>query len=122
MRRRGDDALTLTLFVLGRFSEMPDLLDFFEYDAVQFLKFIDRFGGMTLRLPDREKIGRMARNMNIYRTLNKHRSMRVMEELAREYGITHQRVLSIYDEVVAEVRKLDEQSGDDTCSILQAVS
>ena len=112
------DAVSLTVFVLGRFTQMPDLLDFFGYDTRKFLEFVDRFGGMTISLPGREQVGRLARNMNIYRSLRRNRNIRTVENLAHLYGLTNARIGQIFAEVIKEVQDLDERSGDDTDEVI----
>lgn len=106
-----EDDLHLTLLILARFSLMPDLLDFFNYDAGKLLHFIDRFGGMTIEIPAREDVAKIARNMHIYRELRKERSATTVEHLSRMYGITSERVRLLFDEVVIEMRRLADASG-----------
>ena len=106
-----ENDLYTTLLVLGRFTQMVDVFDFFEYDCEKLLRFVDRFGGMSIKVPDRNDLGRMARDVHIWTVLRKNRNMRAVRSLADLYGLAPIRVTDIYKKTNIAVSKLDEQSG-----------
>lgn len=106
-------ALYLTLMILERFTQLPELLDFFG-SSQRFLDFIDRFGGMTLSIPDRPEIAKLARDLHIYQTLSKTPHQWVVDRMADYYGLTDTRIRQIFGEVKVKIQRLDEESGGDT--------
>lgn len=106
-----DSDLHTTLWLLGRFTLLPELLDFFDYECEKFLNFIDRFGGMTLEIPSRHEVGSMARNIHIYRSLSVTKTPAAIQRLADFYGMTAERIREIGRETKDELEKLDLASG-----------
>lgn len=111
MLARRESDLYLTLMVIGRWSIMPEILEFLGGDSQELLRFIDLFGGMRLDIPTREKVATMARNIHVYRTVKQDDRESTKQWLADLYGITVRRIRSIYDETQAELEDLDERTG-----------
>lgn len=104
-------ALWIVSLLMARFSMLPELLDFFSYDAKKLLQFIDRFGGMNIAVPPRQEVGRMARDINIYRSLSAAKSPENVKRLANLYGVTEERVKQIFAETDETLASLDKRSG-----------
>ena len=102
----------LTLVILGRFTLMPELLDFLG-NSQALLRFIDYFGGMTIEVPSREQVAQMARDVHIWRRLTGLKLVsvertRVVEELAAAYGVAANRINEIFNEMQAEVDRIEQ--------------
>lgn len=110
-------ALYLTLMILSRFSLLPELLDFFG-STETFLSFIDRFGGMDIKIPPRDEIAKLARNVHIYKTLCGCHTTEAINRLADHYGLTTIRIRKIYEEVTREIEELDAASSHRTNRII----
>lgn len=110
-------ALWIVALLMGRFTMLPELMDFFAYDAQKVLEFIDRFGGMSLVIPGRQEVGRMARDINIYRALTAAKNAENVKRLASLYGVTQDRVRAIFSETSEALEALDKQSGFDSSVI-----
>lgn len=97
-RRKGGD-LYLTIMMLAKFSLMPELLEFFDWDTKRFLRFIDLFGGCVISVPERDEVGRMARNVHILRALERSdgHAPTIRRQLAELYDLSEVRVKKIYE-------------------------
>lgn len=114
----GQSDLTLTLLILGRWTLMPELLDFFGGDSKTFLRFIDLFGGTTIEVPQRAEIARMARNTHIWTTMRKDPT--ADKRLAAFYDITPEYVRQVVTETEAEINGLDQRTGTRGADIADA--
>jgi len=96
----------LTLMMLAKFTLMPEVLEFFDWDTKRFLRFIDLFGGTAINVPKREEVGRMARNVHILRAMERSdgHAPTVRRNLAELYGLSEERVKKIYMETQREMQ------------------
>lgn len=114
-------AMWIVALLMARFTMLPELLDFFQYDAKKLLEFIDRFGGMSVEIPPRHVVGRMARDIDIYRALSSTPTPEKIKYLAEKHGLTEQRVGQIRSETAETLATLDQRSGFDSSIIRTGV-
>lgn len=62
------DVFRLVFIHCAQYTVLPELMDIFGSDAVT--KFMDIFGGMTIKVPDRSVLERVSRDVDIYVTLS----------------------------------------------------
>lgn len=90
--RREQRALELTLRVFFRDTLLLELYDFLA-DEDLFLKFVTRFGGLTVEVPTVADFASRARTMHICTTLNEDCGPpEAVERLATMYRLTTERV------------------------------
>lgn len=92
------------IYMLGKFTNLPEFYDFLcEVKTMspqkQFMEFLDRFGGLTLEIPHRNKFAHMARDGHIYKELTKSNTKERKMWLASYYKITEDHVWQIYTNV-----------------------
>ncbi len=107
-------ALWIVALLMARFTQLPELMDHFGYDAEETLRFIDRFGGMTLKIPPRATMGMMARDIDIYTSMLAMSSKDNAKRLAGIHGITEERVFEIARETRETLARLDRETGFDS--------
>lgn len=92
--------MRMVLLLVAKWEPMVELLDFFDGDSSRLMEFVDLFGGTTLRVPSRDRIGQMARDLDVWTRLRATSDRRTeIEEIAREYQITPTRVEKIAEEM-----------------------
>lgn len=98
--------------LLSRYTNMPELLDFFEYDCGMMLDFVHRFGGMKLKIPTPQTLAAMSMGTHIYTTLRsaETRAERILliAMLAEVYEVTNERIRQVYKNMCKQVES-DEQ-------------
>lgn len=94
-----------------RYTNLPDVLDFLTDEDVmalpgerQFLTFLDRFGGMVLVIPPRERVAEAVRDLHIFRSLSAEPSRQNRERLATIYHLDLPQVRQSH----ARIRRLME--------------
>lgn len=95
----------LVLLQSGQYTLFPEMLEVFGEEAV--IKFLDIFGGITIRVPDRGVLERAVRDVDIYVTLSKCNTPEVAGDLARKYDVDEGYVRELY----AKVANLQEAIG-----------
>lgn len=85
------DQIFLALVISDAFSVVPEL--FKTLGREQFLKFIDVYGGTTIRIPTRDSIMRCLRDVSIYQRYTEHGVD--MKTLAQEYELSYHNVRRI---------------------------
>lgn len=93
------DAVTLVLLYNNQNSLLPDLYEIFGDEAL--VKFIDIFGGTTIRVPSRDDLANAVRDVNIYLTLKHNRAK--VEDLASQYRLTNTVIEDIFLKVTSAV-------------------
>ena len=87
------DHVELILLYMGSESILPEI-----YEVVgteRLAKFLEIFGGMTVRVPDREVFRKAARDVSIF-VACKSGSKKLMSDLCREYDLSMSQLESIY--------------------------
>lgn len=99
------EQLELALSVVKR-SLLPEVYEEVGYEAT--MRFVEIFGGTSLRVPTMSELERAVRDVDIYETMR--RNTRSVSKLASKYKIPSDRVEQIYDRlkstVAQEVRTL----------------
>lgn len=105
LNARTPSDLLLTLLLLKRWSLLPELLDFFG-QSQDFYRFVDCFGGASIRIPSREEMGIAGRNLHIWQRLRANPGGK--SDLMSEHSLSE---ISI-DKIVAEVESTMKESQD----------
>lgn len=92
--RKHMDLFRLVLLQSGQYTLFPEMLEVFGEEAV--IKFLDIFGGITVRVPDRGVLERAVRDVDIYVTMSKCSTADVAGDLARKYDIDEGYVRELY--------------------------
>lgn len=89
MAAREMTELEVLMLILQRFTNLPEVYDFLadpEVEALsvdrRFLAFLDRFGGLTLVVPTRERVAQVVRDVHITRAVRQDPCLRNRERLA----------------------------------------
>ena len=107
--------IELLLYLSGTWTNLPEIYDYcgslFRDDSQMqdkaFLLFIDRFAGMVLTVPSRDKVKKWIRNINIYIALRAARGSRVIgKELARKYKISEDHIYAMYKKIKEQIKVL----------------
>lgn len=91
------DLFRLVLLQTGQYTLFPEMLEIFGEEAV--IKFLDIFGGITVRVPDRGVLERAVRDVDIYVTLARCDTPNVVGDLARKYDIDEGYVRELHTKV-----------------------
>lgn len=83
---------------------LPELLDFFEGDAVKTLSFVERFAGTSVRFPTRSDVLAMTRRVSVVRDIVTEG--RTFAETADRHGISPKAAREVFK---AGVRLLKQQ-------------
>jgi len=101
--------LYTVIMLMSRYSNMPELLDFFDYDCGKTLDFIHRFGGMALEIPTPFTMSKMVRDTHIFTNLQSANSRgeynMVIRLLAEEYQMEPGSIRKIYDTTLAKFKE-----------------
>jgi hypothetical protein len=115
------DVLQVALLRIGRCSILPELYEVFGQEKL--LKFLDIFSGTTVEVPSRALLEHAVRDTYIYVSIRKVEynggaRSEVIKTLARRYGISDDRVRSIYlemknylDGLNIKVTPIEEKAG-----------
>lgn len=94
------------VYLLQRFTNLPELYDFLSDAAVrskpvdaQLLLFLDRFGGMTLFIPARDKVAEMVRDIHVFRAMCCDATKQNRERLASIYHLSPHNIRQIHARV-----------------------
>ncbi len=108
--------LEALLYILQRYSNLPEIYDFLSDENIseespdqQFLLFLDRFGGMTLQIPPREKVAELVRDLFIYRSMHANPSRQNRERLAAVYHLPPDQIRQIS----VSIKKLAERQAEE---------
>lgn len=92
-------AIEATLHLYFSFGLMLELYDFLGENDRSFLQFVERFGGLELKIPTAEELSSRARATHIYASMERdNQAERTVVVLANLYGITPERVRLIHKE------------------------
>ena len=103
-----DSQAATILYLLARWTQLPELHSFFNHDG-EFLRFLKEFGGVTLHIPEPDKVGRMFRNVKIWNSLRRlpegEAFAAKVRSLAQTFELSENRIRGIFREVDEEIRK-----------------
>jgi len=88
------DVLTLVLLAKYEFTYLPELYDI--YGEENFVKFLDLFGGKTIKVPSNEEFSNACRDVRIYVSMKRRDDDQVANDLADLYLITPDMVRKIF--------------------------
>lgn len=93
--REKRDLLWVLLMTTGEFTLLPELYEVIGPDKL--VRFMELFGGTTIKVPDRDKLCEAAMAIDIFSrcSVAAHRSTAI-ERMAEEYELPEARVLEIY--------------------------
>lgn len=91
------DTFRVVFVRAAQYTILPELLEIFGQDDL--LKFLDIFGGMTIRVPDRALLQQALRDTDIYHRISKRDDPSMTETLAVRYSISTDLVRDIYQRV-----------------------
>ena len=98
--RRYVDVLHVLLIHSGRYELLPELYEIFGRETL--FRFLELFGGTTIKVPSETEIKKAARDVDIYCRITDaaadHRD-EVITVLAREHDLTETWVRAIHDEM-----------------------
>lgn len=97
--RKHMDLFRLVLLQTGQYTLFPEMLEVFGQESV--IKFLDIFGGITIRVPDRGVLERAVRDVDIYVTMAKCDNPEVVGDLARKYEVDEGYVRELYLKVAS---------------------
>jgi len=92
-----DTELDLCLSAFARYTLLPELKRFLGKE--KFLEFLELFSGSFIKVPSDKDLARWLRDYNIYKRLSGTRGSIAVEEFAKQYHISTERVRHIYMEV-----------------------
>lgn len=82
----------------------PEIVEIFGAEAA--VKFMDIFGGMTIKVPDRSILENAVRNTEIYLSLKRSNTPENARRLADEYGLSVDYVRDVYQVLYERHKKL----------------
>lgn len=91
------DTFQLLFMTSAQRTLLPELLEIFGEEAL--MKFLDIFGGVTFKVPDRSLLERAVRDTDIYETVRKSDAPEVVEHLSRKYSLPQEYVREIWRRV-----------------------
>lgn len=106
--RREVDALYVLLVHSGRYELLPELYDVFGREHL--IRFLEIFGGTTIKVPSEVELAQAARDVTIYCRLNeapKEGQEEVVASLAKEYNLDEGVVSQIYSRMVRLMETYD---------------
>lgn len=89
----------------AKYTIFPELMEIFGADKV--VRFLEIFGGMTIRVPRREFLEQAVRDTDIYVAISRHDAPETTDRLAVRYEIPRETVRDIY----LRVKALREEMG-----------
>jgi len=99
------DTLRVILLYSCSRTVFPELVEVFGPDLVY--KFIDLFGGVTIKVPDRHFLEQAVRDIDIYRTMSNGVRAEALKYLAIKHDTTEEYVRERY----VHVKRLREKYG-----------
>ena len=88
------DTFRVVFVRAAQYTLFPELLEVFGSESL--LKFLDIFGGMTIRVPDRTLLQQALRDTDIFQKIQSQDNPGVTEALAVRYNISPDLVRDIY--------------------------
>lgn len=93
------DLIKVALLEFGLESHLPELYDIFGEDDL--LKFLDIFGGCTIKVPSRYEVRDVIRDVRIYLELSRiprsaEGRQRVVNDLCTRYDLTGRSIYTIF--------------------------
>ncbi len=106
--------LEALLLLFQRFTNLPEIYDFLSDPELmttngdkRFLNFLDLFGGLSITVPDRQRVAAMVRDIAIFRSMLENSMRPNVDRLAQLYSLPVEQVRQIN----ARVRRaVDHQS------------
>jgi hypothetical protein len=107
MDRKQLDTLYIVLLHYSDHSILPELYEIFGEEAM--IRFLDLFGGMTIKVPAHDELKKTIRDVNIYlRLKSSPKYTETVKELMNEYELDDKYVEQIGREVGAIVEQQRE--------------